>query len=158
MTSALRRLALPALLMTVLAGCGLFGPDTYELDEKHIEVDAGEEFTLSVPVAVAMGEWWYLTSPEPDPDIVRKKGKREDIEGQPEGVAGGARGTDSFDFEAVGPGTTEIRLIQCPRGACDGGGDAGGPMTPSPVPSGSRTPSAEYRATIHTYTVTVRKP
>jgi inhibitor of cysteine peptidase len=158
MTSALRRLALPALLMTVLAGCGLAGPDTYELDEKHIEVDVGEEFTLSVPVSVGMGEWWYLTSPEPDPDIVRNKDKREDIEGEPEGVDGGASGTDFFNFKAVGPGTTKIRLIQCPVGACDDGGDADGPVTPSPIPSGSPTPDKKYRATIHTYTVTVRKP
>ncbi|WP_328877782.1 hypothetical protein [Streptomyces sp. NBC_00299] len=65
---------------------------------------------------------------------------------------------DFFDFKAVGPGTTKIRLIQCPHGACADGGDAGGPVTPSPVPSGSPTPAEKYRATIHTYTVTVSKP
>ncbi|WP_338676573.1 protease inhibitor I42 family protein [Streptomyces sp. SCSIO 30461] len=157
MISVLRRLALPSVLVTVLAGCGLVGPDTYELNEKHIEVDAGEEFTLSVPVAVAMGERWYLTSPEPDPDIVRNKGKRDEIEGDDDDVVGGASGTDFFDFEAVGPGTTEIRLIQCPPQACDGGGDTG-PATPAPIPSGGPTLNAKYRATIHTYTVTVRKP
>ncbi|KUN97968.1 protease inhibitor I42 family protein [Streptomyces caeruleatus] len=157
MTSAVRRLALPALLLTALTGCGLTGPDTYELDEKHIQVDAGEEFTLSVPVATAMGEWWYLTVPEPDPDIVRNTDKREEIDGDDGDNVGGHSGTDFFDFKAVGPGTTKIRLIQCPRGACAGGGDAGGPITPSPVPSGSPALSKEYRATIHTYTVTVRK-
>ncbi|MFC5212994.1 protease inhibitor I42 family protein [Streptomyces coerulescens] len=157
MISVLRRLALPALLMTVLAGCGLTGPDTYELDEKNIEVDVGEKFTLSVSVDTAMGEWWYLTVPEPDPDVVRNADKREKIEADDAAVGSGS-GTDSFDFKAVGPGTTKIRLIQCPRGACAGGGDAGGPVTPSPVPSGSPTPQEKYRATIHTYTVTVRKP
>lgn len=157
MTSALRRLALPALLMTLLAGCGLTGPDTYELGEKDIQVDEGEEFTLSVPVDTAMGEWWYLTSPEPDPDVVRKTDKREDIEADDDAVGSGS-GTDFFDFKAVGPGTTKIRLIQCPHGACAGGGDAGSPVTPSPVPSGSPTPAEKYRATIHTYTVTVSKP
>ncbi|MFF4359594.1 protease inhibitor I42 family protein [Streptomyces sp. NPDC001604] len=157
MTSALRRLSSAALLMTVLAGCSNTGPDTYELGEKHIEVDAGEEFRLSVPVDTAMGEWWYLTSPEPNRDVVRRTDKREEIEADDDAVGSGS-GTDLFGFKAVGPGTTEIRLIQCPRGACAGGGDAGGPVTPSPVPSGSPTPQKKYRATIHTYTVTVRKP
>ena len=76
MISALRRLALPVLLMTVLAGCGVGGPHTYELGEKDIQVDAGKEFTLSVPVDTATGEWWYLASPQPDRDVVRKTGKR----------------------------------------------------------------------------------
>ncbi|MFD8308394.1 protease inhibitor I42 family protein [Streptomyces sp. NPDC059690] len=156
MTSALRRLALPALLMTLLAGCGSTGPDTYELGEKHIQVDAGEEFRLSVPVDTAMGEWWYLTSPEPAPDVVRKTGKQEEIQADDDAVGSGS-GTDSFRFKAVGPGTTKIRLIQCPPGACAGGGDAGGPVTPSPVPNGSPTPQKKYRATIHTFTVIVRK-
>ncbi|NUP21986.1 MAG: protease inhibitor I42 family protein [Streptomyces sp.] len=156
MTRAPRRLAVPTLLMTVLAGCGLTGPDTYELDEKHIQVDVGEKFTLSVPVATAMGEWWYLTVPEPDPDVVRNTDKREKIEADDD-VDGSGSGTDYFDFKAVGPGTTKIRLIQCPRGACDGGSDTGGPITPSPVPSGSSALPKEEQATIHTYTVTVRK-
>ncbi len=78
-----------------------------------------------------MGEWWYLTSPDPDPDVVRGLGKREEIEAD-EDVVGSGSGTDLFGFEAVGPGTTEIRLIQCPVGACAGGGSRGGPVTPSP--------------------------
>ncbi|MFJ7017202.1 protease inhibitor I42 family protein [Streptomyces sp. NPDC101117] len=156
MTSTLRRLALPALLMTMLAGCGDPGPKTYELGENRIRVDPGEEFTLSVPVDTAMGEWWYLTSPDPDPDVVRRTDRREEIQADDDAVGSGS-GTDLFDFKAVGPGTTQIRLIQCPRGACAGGGSTGGPVTPSPVPSGSPTPDEKYRATVHTYTVTVRK-
>lgn len=152
MTSAPRRLALPALLMTALVGCGTTGPDTYELGEKHIQVDTGDEFRLSVPVDTAMGEWWYLTSPEPDRDVVRKTDKREKIKA--DDAVGSGSGTDFFDFKAVGPGTTRIRLIQCPRGACVGSG----PVTPSRLPSASPTPDPKYRATIHTYTVTVKKP
>ncbi|MCF2537337.1 protease inhibitor I42 family protein [Streptomyces sp. FB2] len=157
MTRALRRLTLPALLTTVLAGCGAPGSDTYEPGGNRIQVDAGEEFTLSVPVDTAMGEWWYLTSPDPAPDVVRGLGEREQIEAD-EVVVGSGGGTDLFDFEAVGPGTTEIRLIRCPVGACAGGGSRGGPVAPSPVPSGSPAPDEKYRATVHPYTVTVRKP
>src|SRR5439155_4665815 len=99
MTSALRRLALPALLMTVTAGCGSTGPDTYELGDKNIQVDAGKEFRLSVPVDTAMGEWWYLTSPKPEPDVVRRTGKQEEIKADDDAVGSGS-GTDSFDFKA----------------------------------------------------------
>ncbi|CAM5587120.1 MULTISPECIES: protease inhibitor I42 family protein [Streptomyces] len=157
MTGTVRRLVLPALLMTALAGCGAPEPDTYQLGDHRIQVDAGEEFTLSVPVDTAMGEWWYVTSPGPDPDVVRGTGRREETEADDDAVGSGS-GTDLFDFEAVGPGTTRISLIQCPRGACAGGGSAGGPVTPSPVPSGSPAPDGKYRATVHVYTVTVRQP
>jgi len=152
-----RRRALSVLLLTALAGCAAPEPDTYELDENRVQVAVGEEFTLSVPVDTAMGEWWYVTSPDPDPDVGRGTGKREETEADDDAVGSGS-GTDLFDFEAVGPGTTRISLIQCPRGACAGGGSAGGPVTPSPVPSGSPAPEGKYRATVHVYTVIVKKP
>ncbi|MFF0299830.1 protease inhibitor I42 family protein [Streptomyces sp. NPDC004562] len=142
--------------MTMLAGCGDPGPETCELGENRTRVDPGEEFTLSVLVDTAMGERWYLTSPDLDPDVVRRTDRRQEIQADDDDVGSGS-GTGLFDFKAVGPGTTQIRLIQCPRGACAGGGSAGGPVTPSPVPSGSPTPDEKYRATVHTYTVTVRK-
>ncbi|NLU71568.1 protease inhibitor I42 family protein [Streptomyces sp. HNM0575] len=145
--------------MTVLTGCGFTGPDTYELDQKSVEVEKGEEFALSVPVDTAMGEWWYVTSPKPDAAVVDGLGKDEKTDDSDEDdKVGGSSGTDLFKFKAVGPGTTKIRLIECPRGACAGGGSAGGPVTPSPVPSGSPSPDKKYRATIHTYTVTVKQP
>lgn len=144
------------LLSTLVTGCGLTGPDTYELGEKRVEVEKGEEFTLSVPVETAMGEWWHLTAPEPDSGVVKRLGKDEEIDGDDGDEAGGSSGTDLFTFRAVGTGTTKIRLIQCPNGACSGGGSQGGPVTPSPVPSGSPTPGKKYRATVHTYTVTVK--
>ncbi|SCK39801.1 protease inhibitor I42 family protein [Streptomyces sp. WMMB 322] len=154
----LTRLAPPVLLAAALTGCGLTGPETYEPGEKNIEVDEGEEFELSVPVATAMGEWWHLTSPKPDAAVVEPVGKDEELDGDDDDSAGGSKGTDRFTFKAVGKGTTKIRLIQCPRGACAGGGSKGGAVTPSPVPSGSPTPAEKYRATIHTYTVTVKQP
>lgn len=155
--STLTRFSLASLLMGVLTGCGLTGPDTYGLEEKNVQVDVGEKFELSVPVDTAMGEWWYLTSPKPDAEVVHRSGEREDWEGDDDAVGSGS-GTDLFEFKAVGTGKTKIRLIQCPKGACAGGGSAGGPITPSPVPSGSPTPDADERATIHTYTVTVKQP
>lgn len=154
MRSTLTPLA-SAVLLTVLTGCGLTGPDTYQLDEKSVQTEVGEEFTLSVPLKISMGEHWDLTSPKPDASVVRSTGEDEDWEdGGDEAGSGGA--TKLFDFKAVGTGTTEIRLIQCPHGACAGGGSAGGAVTPSPVPSGSPTPDADERATVHTYTVTVK--
>jgi hypothetical protein len=150
------RLALPAVLLgTFTTGCGLTGPDEYELGEKHIEVEQGEEFALSVEVETAEGEWWYETSPKPDASVVERLGKDEEVEGEKDDdTVGGSRGTDHFSYKAVGKGTTKIRLIECPNGTCAGGGSEGGAVTPSPVPSGSPTPGE--RATIHTWTVTVK--
>jgi inhibitor of cysteine peptidase len=155
MRSATIRLVLTAALLTALSGCSLAGPDTYELGEKDIHVELDEEFTLTVPVDVPMGEHWYMTVPKPDASVVRPAGQREELEGGGENVGGGS-GTNFFDFKAVGRGTTTIRLLQCPNGACSGGGSESGPVTPSPVPSGSPTPQAKYRATVHTYKVTVK--
>ncbi|NLU69172.1 protease inhibitor I42 family protein [Streptomyces sp. HNM0574] len=151
------RLVLPAVLAAALSGCGLSGPEEYALGEKAVTVDEGEEFTLSVPVDIAMGEHWSTTSPEPDASVVRGTGDEEDAEDSGE-ADGAGKGTHRFTFKAVGTGTTKIRLIQCPHRACAGGGTAGGPVTASPVPSGSPSPPADERATVHTYTVTVRQP
>lgn len=145
-------LLLPA--TALLAGCGLFGPDTYGLDQRTVQVDVGEKFTLEVPVDVAMGEHWYVTRPEPDDSVVKKSGMREEVEGQGGDVAGGATGTDFFDFEAVGPGSTEIHLIECPNGTCTSeDGDLA-----VPAPSGDPSFNQADEPTVHTYTVTVRKP
>lgn len=139
---------------TLLAGCGLFGPDTYDLDHRTVQAEVGERFTLEVHVDVAMGEHWYMTRPEPDGSVVRRAGIREEVEDQGGGIAGGATGTNFFDFEAMGPGSTKIRLIECPNSACTReDGDIA-----VPVPSGD--PSSNQSAdqpTVHTYTVTVRK-
>lgn len=149
-------LACSVLLISALTGCGLTGPDSYELDEKQVEVEKGEEFTLSVPVKTAMGEHWDLTSPKPDAAVVDGLGKDEEIDGDDGDLVGGSSGTDHFQFKAVGKGTTKIRLIQCPNGACVGGTESSPVVVPSPVPSGTQPPAKRHRATIHTYTVTVK--
>ncbi len=155
MRSTKVRLGLSVLLGTVLTGCGLIGPDTYEPGETDVQAEVGEEFTLSVPVDIAMGENWHLTSPKPDPEVVRSTGQHEETEDSGD-LIGAGKGTHFFDFKAVGEGTTKIRIIQCPYLACAGGGDAGGAVTPSPIPNGSPTPDADELAKIHTYTVTVK--
>jgi inhibitor of cysteine peptidase len=152
-----RRSTAALLSAALLTGCGLAGPDTYGLDERQISTEIGDEFTLSVPLDVAMGEHWYVTAPEPDESVVRSVGEEEEWGGSG-ADEGGGNGTHSFRFETVGEGTTKIRLIQCPYTGCTGVGDMGGPVVPSPVPEGSPTPAPENRPKIHTYTVTVRQP
>ncbi|MEU3989419.1 protease inhibitor I42 family protein [Streptomyces platensis] len=146
-------LALATLLvLTALTGCGLTGPTTYDPDETAIEADRGEEFTLSVPSNASLGERWYVASPRPDRGVLRATGEdRENPGGDADGAGGG---TQLFGFRAIGPGSTKIRLIHCPVGACvDTGGDS---ATASPPPSaGSTAAPARSQPTYRTYTVTV---
>ncbi|MGW0314986.1 protease inhibitor I42 family protein [Streptomyces flavidovirens] len=149
-------LALP-LSALALAGCGLFGPETYEVDERTVEVDAGDEFTLSVPASPSLGENWYLADPRPDRDVVRLQGQDEDWEDDGGNVGGGG-GTQSFTFRAIEPGTTKIKLLYCRLGRCTGGF---GDPAPSPSPSESPFPTAsgspgEHDREYFIYTVTVR--
>ncbi|MBT2489957.1 protease inhibitor I42 family protein [Streptomyces sp. ISL-96] len=136
-----------------LAGCGLFGPEAYETDERSIEVDAGEDFRLTVPASPGMGQNWYLATPHPDDDVVRLTGQDEETEGSD--LDGGAKGTQFFDFKAVEPGTTKIKLLHCPLGRCGGefGDPAPSPST-SPFPTATATPGLDPEYFI--YTVTVR--
>ncbi|WP_274564413.1 protease inhibitor I42 family protein [Streptomyces spiramyceticus] len=149
-------LALP-LSALALAGCGLFGPATYEVDERSVEVDAGDEFTLSVPASPSLGENWYVADPRPDRDVVRLKGQDEDYEDDGGNVGGGG-GTQSFTFRAIEPGTTEIKLLHCRLGRCNA--EFGDPA-PSPSPSESPFPvvsgsPGEHDREYFVYTVKVR--
>ncbi|MET9514663.1 protease inhibitor I42 family protein [Streptomyces sp. NPDC002994] len=152
-------LALPLTLLSalVLSGCGLFGPPTYAYDERSIEVDAGEEFTLSVPASPSLGENWYVADPRPDRDVARLRGQDEDWEDDG-GVDGGGGGTQSFTFRAVEPGTTKIKLLYCKLGTCAA---KFGDPAPSPSPSESPFPVAsgspgENDREYFIYTLTVR--
>ncbi|MEU9110351.1 protease inhibitor I42 family protein [Streptomyces sp. NPDC048483] len=139
--------SLPALALAMLAGCGLTGPATYELDEPDIEVGPGEEFTLSVPSEATLGERWYVASPKPDPSVVRASGEGHGNSGGEDVGAGG--GTQRFDFTAVKPGSTKIKLIHCPVYSCT---TKDGTVSASPSPAGSNHDEPTY----HTYTVTVQ--
>ncbi|MBT2400525.1 protease inhibitor I42 family protein [Streptomyces sp. ISL-100] len=150
-------LALPLTLVSalVLSGCGLFGPTTYEVDERSIEVGAGDEFTLSVPASPGQGQSWFLATPHPDRAVVRLTAQDEEVEGSE--LDGGADGTQFFDFKAVEPGTTKIKLLHCPLGSCDA--DVGDPAplpshSESPFPTATATPGLDPEYFI--YTVTVR--
>lgn len=154
MRRAFRPVLSAVLLGAAATGCGLTGPDEYELPDKHIEVEQGEEFVLSVEVETAEGESWYETAPKPDAAVVARLGRDEDAEGEKDDdTVGGSRATGSFTYRAVGKGTTEIRLIACPPGTCAA---EGGAASPSPAPGGGPTPDTEDRPAVHTWTVTVK--
>ncbi|MBT2507408.1 protease inhibitor I42 family protein [Streptomyces sp. ISL-98] len=153
--------ALPLALLSafVLTGCGLFGPATYETDERSIEVDAGDEFTLSLPASPSMGQDWYLVSPHPDADVVERTGQHKETEAGEPDLEGGGSGERFFDFKAVKPGTTEIKLIHCPySSSCSTTKDNPEPAptssgsTPVPTATGKPGTNPEY----FIYTVTVR--
>ncbi|MFE0381470.1 protease inhibitor I42 family protein [Streptomyces inhibens] len=136
----------------MLAGCGLTGPATYELDEPDIDAGPGEEFTLSVPSNASLGERWYVASPKPDPSVVRASGERHENSGSE--VNGASAGTQLFDFTAVQSGSTKIKLIHCPVRTCTA---RDGSVSVSPPPTGSGSPATAHdKPTYHTYTVTVQ--
>ncbi|MFE7541274.1 protease inhibitor I42 family protein [Streptomyces platensis] len=147
-----RPLSLALATLLALTGCGLTGPTTYDPDETAIEADRGEEFTLSVPSNASLGERWYVASPRPDRGVLRATGEDSENPGGDADGAGG--GIQLFGFRAIGPGSTKIRLIHCPVGACVAtGGDS---ATASPPPSaGSTAAPARSRPAYRTYTVTV---
>ncbi|MFC7309635.1 protease inhibitor I42 family protein [Streptomyces monticola] len=146
------------LAAVALTGCGLFGPEAYEVDERSIEVDAGDEFALSVPANPAMAQDFYLVSPHPDSAVVRRTGEVEETEAGDPGVDGGGDGTRTFEFKAVKAGTTKIKLIHCPLKSCFPTRDnpdalpTAAPTRPVPTATSSPGTNPEY----FIYTVTVR--
>lgn len=134
-----------------LTACGSSpDPREYGTDERSIKAEVGDEFTLAFPMEPTQGEWWYRVTPDPDEAIVRSEGDREEYEGS--SGAGGGDGTQFFDFEAVGAGTTEIRILHCPVGTCVGKG-----ATASPKPEAASTNSDQAdKARYYTFEVTVR--
>lgn len=101
-------LALP-LAAVMLSACGLFGPETFEADDRSIEVDAGGTFELTLPANPSTGQDWSIVRPGPDRATVRQEGGREEDFGGDSGVDGGGDGTQTFTFQAVAAGTTKIR-------------------------------------------------
>ncbi|MGI5376541.1 protease inhibitor I42 family protein [Streptomyces sp. CA-251387] len=151
-------------LAAVVAGCGLTGPAAYGTDERTVTAEVGEEFTLEVPASPALGENWYLAEPRPDSAVLRYEGRGEDTEGGDEGVTGSGDGTQHFDFTAVAPGRTTVKLLYCPHGLCHSAAEVtaspspGGTASPRPVTTaaGTATPDDTDNPTYYLYTITVR--
>lgn len=158
------RTALAALPLAALVGCGATGPAEYGTDERTVTAEVGEEFTLEVPASPALGENWYLADPRPDSAVLRYEGKGEDTEGGDEGVTGSGDGTQHFDFTAVAPGKTTVKLLYCPHGLCRSAAEVTASPSPgssaSPVPVGTAaataTPDDTDNPTYYLYTITVR--
>ncbi|PWI16233.1 hypothetical protein DI272_20230 [Streptomyces sp. Act143] len=152
-----RALAVAALgalaLVTVLALTGFFGPAEYGTDERTIGVEAGDDFTLTVPARPWMGEHWYLAA-EPDADVLDYKGTREEIEGADDDVVGGGDGTAYFDFTARARGTTTVTLLHCPMARCSGVASAR--ETSPPVPTAGATDEPADEPAYFRYEITVR--
>ncbi len=136
-------LALP-LTAVMLSGCGLVGPETFGADDRSIEVDAGDTFELTLPANPSMGQDWNIVRPGPDRATVRQEGGREDDFAGDSGADGGGDGTQTFTFQTVDAGTTEIELSYCVLGACPDGDDRTATGSPGNDPA------------YFTYTVTVR--
>lgn len=153
---AVAALAPPVLVLgsvAALAGCGMLGgggPEEYGIGRRTIEAEVGEEFSLSLPMEPSQGEWWYRVDPQPDEKVVRGQGDREEYEGSD--LAGGGDGTQSFDFEAVGPGTTEIKVLHCPVGTCTGKGASAAPRPGAKSTNSDQADEARY----YTFSVSVR--
>ncbi len=148
--------ALPA-----LTGCSLLGTAAYGPDERTITVDAGDEFTLTVPAKPTLGQNWYLADPRPDADVLKYRGRREESSNPNPGAVGSSEGSQYFDFTARKAGTTTVKLLFCPYGSCHGTSDGtpgpSGTPTPTPTPTASGTPSdSDDRPAYYLYDVTVR--
>ncbi|WP_327351730.1 protease inhibitor I42 family protein [Streptomyces sp. NBC_01304] len=149
-------LVLSLVALTALSGCGLFGPTTYGVDEQSIEVDAGDEFVLSLPASPSLGENWFVAEPRADKDVVKLQSLDEDW-GDGGGNDGGGGGTQSFTFKAGEPGTAKIKMLHCQLGKCS---TKLGAPAPTPSPGESPFPvvtgkPGEHDREYYVFTVTV---
>lgn len=170
---ALAALAAVPLAVTVLTACGPTGPAghgaerhaspaEYGAGQRAITARTGDEFTLKLPARPFMGEHWHLAEPRPDAGVLEYRGRREKIEPAPKGVAGGGDGADFFDFTALAPGTTTVKLLHCALARCAATGSTPASSTPAGDASASPVPTATALAqdppAYFLYTVTVRRP
>jgi predicted secreted protein len=110
---AVRRVALVAIALVILAACG---PGTLRLGEDRsgstIQAEPGQEIVVALDANSSVGYTWDLTT-DPDEAVVRFVD--ETFEEDNPGAAGGG-GMVRFRFEAVGPGTTELVISRDYRG------------------------------------------
>ncbi|MEU2154665.1 hypothetical protein ABZ532_06520 [Streptomyces sp. NPDC019396] len=143
MRSSLRTVPVLAVLLLALTGCG---DAEYETDERTITVESGEKFSLDVPAWAPLGQNWYLADPAPDPEVLEYRGNRErDVSDRD--------GSELFDFTALSPGKTTVKLLFCPYGRCSSAEE----VAASPVPTATGTPTdSDHDAAYYVYTITVR--
>ncbi len=105
-------LALPTASCSKEPGRG----EVFSSQETSIEAEAGERFSVSVRENPSIGDRWNVHTPQPDPAVVEAV-ERSYVSDSEEPVPGSG-GIRYFTFRAVGPGTTQIVLRNCPRGLC----------------------------------------
>ncbi|MFJ9853288.1 protease inhibitor I42 family protein [Streptomyces sp. NPDC101150] len=104
----------------------LSGPKVYDPGSTEVSVEAGERFEIRVADGAADGFRWIIAAPRPDPAVLKPAGNHLEPD---EPAPSGKGGTRYFDFEAVGEGRTDLRLLHCRRcttGDADAGGADGG--------------------------------
>ncbi|WLW51318.1 protease inhibitor I42 family protein [Streptomyces sp. YU58] len=123
---------------TALTGCGssASADGEYGTGERTLKVEAGQKFSLKVPTSAATGENWYLAGPRPATDVLSYRGKRDESDGD--------SASQYFDFTAAGPGTTTVRLLNCPNALCH---DASASAAPFPKPTDPLRPYATATGT-----------
>ncbi|MGW2379564.1 hypothetical protein [Streptomyces sp. NPDC001658] len=137
-----------------LTGCGssASADGEYGTGERTLKVEAGQTFSLKVPAEAAIGENWYLADPRPDKDVLDYRGRRDEADSD--------AAAQYFDFTAAGPGTTTVKLLNCPNAQCH---DASASASPFPKPTDPPRPYATATGTANPddwpayflYTVTV---
>ncbi|MBO1334661.1 hypothetical protein [Streptomyces sp. VRA16 Mangrove soil] len=150
-----------AALTAVLTGCGSDSgdPTSYGMEKRTLTVDAGDAFSLDVPLRCPMGDNWYLADPAPDTAVLKEMGTRRACGDD------GEDGSNHFDFTARAKGTATVTLLHCPNGMCHSAREAataspsasGAPLygdEPTQAPTATATP--DERVTYYQYRITVR--
>ncbi|GAA2491673.1 hypothetical protein GCM10010406_29710 [Streptomyces thermolineatus] len=110
--------AVLTLLLTVSCSGGPDRGEVFSSDRTSVGVgvEAGERFSLAVRENASIGDRWNVHTPKPDPAVVEAAGRSYNSDS--EEPVPGSGGTRYFTFRAVGPGSTQIVLRNCPRGLC----------------------------------------
>jgi predicted secreted protein len=105
-----------ALVVSFLASaaCGAGSDDvqTFDRDDRAIDVRAGDRFRIALAENPSVGDDWRLTV-APDESVARLVD--EDYVSDTDEDVAGAGGTRFFVFEALSPGATELTIFNCYR-------------------------------------------
>ena len=95
------------LVLVLLASCGGGIEVTGEDEGSTVEAAVGDTITLVLDSNATTGYAWHLTE-DTDPDVIEVVSSDYELTDDP-GLAGGG-GEETWVFEAVGPGTTDVNL------------------------------------------------